>query len=126
MRARVAIGVGVNVLLSWGVLPLLLTSTRAATRGDFAEVAMWQTVGMVAWPLAILGGVLSLVFQQATTKLWPLLFVLVYPTMLFLFVYLLRSKRQAYWAVIALHLLITASFAAVWYRVLNGYDFMVG
>jgi hypothetical protein len=52
--------------------------------------------------------------------------VLIYPAMLVLLFYVMRSRRPVPWTVIALHLLVAGSFAAVWYPVLNGYDFMVG
>lgn len=122
----VAIGLGVNVLLSWGILPLLLPSTRTTTLRDLGEVVLWQTMGIIGWPLAIPGSVLSLFSQSGATGLWPLLLLLMYPAMLVLFVYVFRAKTRALWALIVLHVLITASFAAVWYTVLNGYDFMVG
>jgi hypothetical protein len=122
----VAIGLGVNVLLSWGILPLLLPSTRTTTLRDLGEVVLWQTMGIIGWPLAIPGSVHSLFSQSGATGLWPLLLLLMYPAMLVLFVCVFRAKTRALWALIVLHVLITASFAAVWYTVLNGYDFVVG
>ena len=120
MRAKVAIGLGFNVVVSWGILPLLLPSPRAATLRDFGEVALWQIIGMVGWPLAILGGVLSFLTQPAVKDLWPILLLLIYPAMLALLVYVFLLKHRARWAVIALHLLIAASFAAVWYHHIEG------
>ncbi len=93
---------------------------------ELGEVLLWQGMGAVGWPLALLGGVVNLLFQGRVAGLAPLLFVAIYPLMLLLLVVALASKRFGRWALIALHLLIAFSFAAVWYRVLNGYDFMVG
>ena len=121
-----AAGLAVNVVLSWAALPFVLPGSRTATLRDFGEVVLWQTIGLIGWPLAILGGVLRLFFQSSAAGLWPQLLVLMYPAMLVLFVYVLRAKTLAFRALIALHLVITASFAAVWYQVLNDYDFMVG
>jgi hypothetical protein len=65
--------------------------------------------------------------QSAATTPTPdrgtLLFILIYPPIWMLFMLALRSQR---WALIGLCLLLMISFAAVWYQVLNGYDFMVG
>ena len=81
---------------------------------------------MVGWPLALFGGLFSLLLQPKSTDLGALLLLLTYPTMLLLLILVLRSKRHRWWALILLHMLITFSFAAVWHGVLNGYDFMGG
>ena len=60
------------------------------------------------------------------SDLAALLLVLIYPTMLLLLLFVLFSKRSRQWALIVLHMLITFSFAVIWYQVLNGYDFMIG
>jgi len=80
----------------------------------------------VGWPLALFGGILSLVMQPQSTDLGSLLFLLVYPALWLLLVLVLIPKRPNGWAVIALHMLLTLSFAAVWHGVLGGSDFMGG
>lgn len=81
---------------------------------------------MVGWPLSLFGGSFSLLLQPKSTGLGALLLLLIYPSMLFLLVLVLRSERPRRWALILLHMLIPFSFAAVWHGVLNGYDFMGG
>jgi hypothetical protein len=120
------ISIAINCLLSWALLPLAMPPFRRYSLRELGEVLLWQGMGAVGWPLALLGGVANLLFQGRVAGLAPLLFVAIYPLMLLLLVVALASKRFGRWALIALHLLITFSFAAVWYRVLNGYDFMVG
>jgi hypothetical protein len=38
----------------------------------------------------------------------------------------LYPRRPRQWALVLLHLFLTGTFAAVWCKVLNGYDFMRG
>ena len=87
---------------------------------------LWQIAGMIGWPMALLGAGFGFLFQPASNGSWASLPLLVYPAILVLLFYVLRSERPALWAWSALHLLVTALFTAVWYPVLNGYDFMVG
>ena len=75
---------------------------------------------------AILGGFASLILQDKMSELVALLLVLMYPTMLLLLIFVLFSKCSKQWVFIVLHMLITFSFAVVWYQVLNSYDFMIG
>lgn len=123
---RAAVSIAINGLFSWTLLPLALPPFRRYSLRELGEVLLWQGMGAVGWPLALIGGVANLLFQGRVAGLTPLLFVAIYPLMLLLLVVALASKRFGRWALIALHLLITFSFAAVWYRILNGYDFMVG
>ncbi len=81
---------------------------------------------MVGWPLALFGGVLSLVMQPQSTDLGSLLLLLIYPAMLVLLILVLTPKRPKGWAVVALHMLLALSFAAVWHGVRTGYGFMGG
>ena len=87
---------------------------------------LWQGMGAVGWPLAILGGFASLILQGKVSDLVTLLLVLIYPTMLMLLIFVLFSKRSKHWGLIVLHMLFTFSFVVIWYQVLNGYDFMIG
>ncbi len=121
-----AAGLGLNAMVSWLSLPFLLPNTRAAGLHDYGEVLLWQAIGLVGWPLALLGGFLSLVIGSSTAGWRPLLVVLMYPAMLALFAYILRTGTRGVTPVIVLHVLVTASFVAVWYGILNGFDFMVG
>ena len=49
-----------------------------------------------------------------------------YPVMLLFLILSLFPKRPKWWVLALLHLLLIVSFAVVWYKVLNGYDFMKG
>ena len=55
-----------------------------------------------------------------------LLFIFMYPAMQVLLILSAISKSWRRVEFFLLHLLVTLSFAVVWYYVLNGYDFMVG
>jgi len=119
-------GLIVNFLLSWIILPLAFPPFHIYTFRELIEVLLWQGMGAVGWPLAILGGLANAILQGKVSDLVALLLVLIYPTMLLLLIFVLFSKRSKQWLLIVLHILITFSFAAVWYQVLNGYDFMIG
>jgi hypothetical protein len=115
----------INFLLSWTILPLAVPPFRIYSLRALMEVLLWQGMAVVGWPLAILGGFASLILQGNVSDLVPLLIVLIYPTMLLLLVFVLFSKHSKQWMLILLHILLTFSFAAIWYQVLNGYDFMI-
>jgi hypothetical protein len=119
-------GLLLNFLLSWTILPLAFPPFHIYTFRELMEVLLWQGIAAVGWPLAILGGFASLILQGKVSDLVVLLLVLIYPTMLLLLIFVLFSKRSKQWALIVLHMLITFSFAVIWYQVLNGYDFMIG
>jgi hypothetical protein len=125
-RRTAAISIAVNFILAWTILPLVIPPFRLYSLRELIEVLLWQIMGMVGWPLALVGGVANLLLQGESTGLISLLFILVYPIMLLLLVLVLTSKRPERWVLILLHTLVTFSFAVVWYRVLNGYDFMIG
>ena len=122
----IIVGLIVNFLLSWTILPLAIPPFRIYAFRELVEVLLWQGMGAVGWPLAILGGFASLILQGKVSDLVALLLVLIYPTMLLLFIFVLFSKHSKQWMLIELHTLITFSFAVIWYKVLNGYDFMIG
>ncbi len=119
-------GLIVNFLFSWTILPLAIPPFRIYSFRELMEVLLWQCMGAVGWPLAILGGFASLILQGKVSDLVALLLVLIYPTMLLLLIFVLFSKHSRHWGLIVLHMLFTFSFAANWYQVLNGYDFMPG
>ena len=116
----------VNFLLSWVVLPFALPPFKGYSAADLVEVLLWQVFGTIGWPFAILGGLLSLVFAQARANPGSLLLTLIYPIMLLLFARAIFAKSPARWELYLLHVLLAFSFGAVWFNVLNGYDFMVG
>ena len=116
----------VNFLLSWTILPLAVPPFRFYSFRELMEVLLWQGIGAVGWPLAILGGFASLIMQGNLSDLIALLIVLSYPTMFLLLIFVLFSKRSKRWVLILLHMLLAFSFAAIWYQVRNGYDFMIG
>jgi len=116
-------GLAANLLLSWTVLPLAIPPVGAYPLRDLVEVLMWQAIGAIGWPLAIVGGLFSTVLQPTSADPGALLLTLMYPAMLGLLILVVVSKRARRWALILLHVLLTFSFAAVWYQVLNGYDF---
>jgi hypothetical protein len=126
-RAKsVTAGLIINFLLSWTVLPLAIPPFRVYSFRELMEVLLWQGMGAVGWPFAILGGFASLILQGTMSGLTNLLLVLIYPTMLLVLIFVLFSKRSKQWVLIILHMLITFAFAAIWYQVLNGYEFMPG
>jgi len=116
-------GLAANLLLSWTVLPFAVPPFGAYPLRDLVEVLMWQAMGAIGWPLAIVGGLFSTILQPASANLGALLLTLMYPAMLGLLILAVASKRARRWALILLHIVLTCSFAAVWYQVLNGYDF---
>jgi len=116
----------VNFLLSWTILPLAVPPFRIYSFRESMDVLLWQGIATVGWPLAILGGFVSLILQGGVSDLVTLLLVLIYPTMLLLLIIVLFSKHPKLWMLIMLHMLLTISFAAIWHQVLNGYDFMLG
>jgi len=119
-------GLIVSFLLSWIILPLAIHPFRIYSFRDLMEVLLWQGMGAVGWPLAILGGFASLILQGKVSDLVALLLVLIYPSMLMLLIIVLYSKRSKHWGLIVLHVLFTFSITVIWYQVLNGYDFKIG
>ena len=127
-RRLLAIGIplAVNSLLSWTTLPIAVPPFGGYSIAQLVEILLWQGIGTVGWPLGLLGAFLSLIFKADAVSLGALLLMLVYPSMLLLLVLALISKTLHRWQLILLHLLLTFSFGAVWYHVLNGYGFMAG
>lgn len=122
----VAGGIVANLLLSWIVLPFVIPPFGLYSLRDLGEVLLWQGIAMIGWPLALFGGIVSFLFQPGSAGLGALLVLLIYPAMLVLLILVLSSKPLRPWALVLFHVVLTLSFAAVWYQVLNGYDFQVG
>ncbi len=116
----------VNFLLSWTILPVVIPPFRFYKFHELGEVLLWQGMGAFGWPLACFGAAASFLLQGKSSNLVALLFVLIYPAMLCLLLLVLCRRRAKRWELGLLHLLLTFSFAAIWYGVLNGYDFMRG
>ncbi len=105
-------------------MPLAIPPFRVYSFRELIEVLLWQGMGAVGWPFAILGGFAGVILQGTMSGLANLLLVMIYPTMLLLLIFVLFSKRPKQWVLVILHMLITFAFAAIWYQVLNGYDLM--
>jgi hypothetical protein len=115
-----------NGLVSWTLLPLVIPPYHGYSLAQLLDVLFWQGIGTVGWPLAVIGAVLLLPFSQSAVDLESALLLLLYPAMLILLIRVLVAKALRRWELPLLHLLLTFSFAAVWFRVLNGYSFMAG
>jgi hypothetical protein len=122
----VVIPLAINVLISWMVLPFAIPPFGGYSLRQLLDIALWQGIGTVGWPLVLLGWLLSLPFGQVTPRLGSLLLTLMYPAMLVLLVRALTTKILRRWELALLHILLALSFALLWYQVLAGYDFMVG
>lgn len=122
----ISVSLGINIVVSWTVLPLAIPPFRPYSHPELMEVLLWQGIGTVGWPFAILGALLSLLIQPGAVEASALLLILMYPAMLFLLIRVLTSAVPGHRQLIVLHLLLVLSFAAVWYHILNGYDFMLG
>ena len=120
------LSIAVNGLLSWTILPLVLPPFRLYSGRELLEVLLWQGMGLVGWPLGLIGGMANLLLHRTWTDLVSLLLLSMYPVMILLLMFSLFPKRPKWWALALLHILIAGSFGAVWYKVLNGYDFMRG
>jgi hypothetical protein len=121
----VAAHVGLNALFSLTILPLVLPPFRGYTAAQLAEVAFWQTLGVVGWPLVIAGALLTLPFGASLRTIASLAIALTYPGILILIVRAATRQVRGH-EFLLLHLLMAISFGAIWRGVLNGYAFMPG
>jgi hypothetical protein len=120
----VGLSITVNGLLSWTLWPLVLPPFRLYSGRELLEVLLWQGMGLVGWPVGLVGGLANLLRHRAGTDRVSLLLAM-YPVIILLLLFSLIPKHPQWWVLAVLHLL-TGTFAAVWYKVLNGYDFMRG
>ena len=116
----------VTTLLSWAILPFLVPSFGPYSFSELLEVLLWQGMGAVGWPLALFGIALSLPFDLRLSGDYSFLFILIYPAIEFLLLSCVISRTQRRLELVFMHLLVTFSFALVWYHVSNGYNFMSG
>jgi len=125
---KIAAGVSIliNFLLSLTLLPLALPPFRSYSLRELSEVLLWQGMGLVGWPLGLVGGLANLFLHHTGTDLVNLLLLSMYPAMILLLILSLFPKCPQRWVLALLHIVLTSSFAVVWYKVLNGYDFMKG
>jgi hypothetical protein len=125
-RIAAGISIAVNFLVSWTLLPFALPPFHGYSPRDLIEVLLWQGMGIVGWPLGLVGGLANLCLHRAGTDLMSLLLLSMYPVMLLFLILSLFPKRSKWWVLFVLHIVLAGSFAVVWYKVLNGYDFMKG
>ena len=125
-RTAAGISIAVNFLVSWTVLPLALPPFHLYLPRDLIEVFLWQGMGIAGWPLGLVGGLANLRLHRAGTDLVSLLLLSMYPVMFVFLILSLFPKRPRWWVLAVLHIVLAGSFAVVWYKVLNGYDFMKG
>ena len=125
-RIAAGISIAVNFLVSWTLLPLALPPFHGYSLRELIEVLLWQGMGMVGWPLGLVGGLANLCLHRAGTDLVSLLLLSMYPVMFLFLIFSLFPKRPKWWVLAVLHIVLVGSFAVVWYKVLNGYDFMKG
>ncbi len=116
----------VNILLSWTLLPFVIPPFGGYSLSALFEVLLWQCIGMVGWPIALLGMAVSLPFGALHTNIVSFLFIFIFPAILFFLIRSVISKTIRRVDLILLHLFVFFSFVIVWYSVLHGYDFMVG
>lgn len=122
----ITIPLAINILISWTILPFAMNPAVVYSIGDLFEVILWQGIGLVGWPLAIVSGLLSLLISQDISQVGAMVMIMIYPAMLALLVRALFVKVVRLWDLAIPHLLIALSFVVIWAMVLNGYDFMLG
>ena len=123
---RIGLSLAVNILLCCTLLPFAIPPFESYSLSKLLEVLLWQSIGMIGWPFAFLGLILSLPFGAKLTSVVPLMLMLIYPAIQFLLIRSLVAKMPQRVDFILLHIFVIFSFVVVWYYVLNGYDFMVG
>lgn len=121
---RLGVSLVVNFFLCCTILPFVISPLEGYSFSKLLEVLLWQSIGMVGWPFALLGLILSIPFGAEPTS--AVFLLLVYPAIQFLLIRSVIAKTPYRVEFILLHILLIFSFIVMWYYVLNGYDFMVG
>lgn len=124
--SHLCLSLGGNILLGCTIVPLVITPFGAYYFSTLLEVLLWQCIGMVGWPFALLGMALSIPIGASLTSTASFLFILLYPAIQFLLVRSVISKAPRRLDIFLLHALLILSFISVWCCVLHGFDFMVG
>ena len=115
-----------NLIFSSTILPLIIPPFGYYTPRELLEVLLWQGMGLIGWPVGLLGGAASLLLGGTVPEFGTFLLLLTYPTLLVLLIISLRTKGSGWGVLISLHILLILTFGIIWYQVLNGYDFMLG
>ncbi|MGB2962944.1 MAG: hypothetical protein WBB69_03065 [Anaerolineales bacterium] len=115
-----------NLLFSSTILPLIIPPFGFYTPRELLEVLLWQGIGLVGWPIGLLGGAANILLGGTAPDVGTLLLFFTYPALLVLLIISLRAKRSRWGALISLHILLGLTFVIIWVQVLNGYDFMLG
>ena len=115
-----------NLIFSSTILPLIIPPFGFYTPRDLLEVLLWQGMGLIGWPIGLLGGVVNLMLGGTTPEFGTFLLFFTSPMLLILLIISLRAKRSGWVALISLHILLSLTFVIIWYQVLYGYDFMLG
>jgi hypothetical protein len=125
-RQKALLSLTATGLLSWTILPLAIPPFGAYTLAQAMEVSLFQVIGAIGWPLAILGVIASTLMGSSLGSLASVFGILIYPAVLLLGLRVFAARRRMPWELPLLHVLLVVSFALVWYAVRNGYNFMVG
>lgn len=122
---RLGLSLALNILLCCILLPFIIPPFPGFSLSALFEVLLWQVIGAVGWPLALMGLAISVPFG-ARTSAATLLPLFIYPVIEFLLIRLLISKTPRRIDFILLHIFVILSFIVMWSAVLNGFNFMPG
>ena len=89
---RLGLSLAVNTLLCCTLLPFIIPSFESYSLSKLLEVLLWQSIGMVGWPLALVGLILSIPFGAKLSSIVPLLLMLIYPVIQFLLIRCMITK----------------------------------
>jgi len=124
--SRLGLSLAVNILFCCTLLPFIIPPFEGHPLSKLLEVLLWQSIGMVGWPFALLGLIISIPSGARLGSVAPLLLMLMYPAIQFLLIRSAFAKTRRRVDFIILHIFVILSFGVMWYSILNGYDFMVG
>jgi hypothetical protein len=110
----------VNILLCCTLLPFAIPPFGGYSISKAADVLLWQSIGAVGWPIALLGLIMGFALGARPAGVVPLLLLLIYPAIQFLLVRSALAKPPRRVDFIVLHIFVVLSFVVVWHCVLNG------